>query len=92
MNFLVNHLRSAPALLLRVLVRGYQLFISPVLGANCSFDPTCSAYAHEAIGRFGAVRGSFLALKRVSRCHPWGGFGHDPVPERSPQKRIMNDV
>ncbi|MEQ8246523.1 MAG: membrane protein insertion efficiency factor YidD [Alphaproteobacteria bacterium] len=92
MNRIADLLRSVPAVLLRALVRGYQLFISPVLGANCRFDPTCSAYAHEAIGRFGAVRGTFLALKRVSRCHPWGGFGHDPVPERAPPKRIMHDV
>jgi len=76
-----------PAIVLAATIRGYQLFVSPVLGANCRFDPTCSAYAQESIKRFGALRGSFLAVKRISRCHPWGGFGHDPVPERAPHNR-----
>jgi uncharacterized protein len=72
---------------LTAIIGGYQLFVSPVLGANCRFDPTCSAYAQESIKRFGAVRGSLLAVKRISRCHPWGGFGHDPVPERTSHNR-----
>ena len=76
-----------PAIVLAATIRGYQLFVSPVLGANCRFDPTCSAYAQESIKRFGALRGSFLAVKRISRCHPGGGFGHDTVPERAPHKR-----
>ncbi len=76
-----------PALLLTMLIRGYQLFVSPVLGSNCRFDPTCSAYAQESVKRFGATRGTWLALKRIARCHPWGGYGHDPVPERAPQNR-----
>lgn len=67
---------------LRGLIRGYQWTISPWLGANCRFDPTCSRYAETAITRFGAWRGSYLALRRVLRCHPWGGRGYDPVPER----------
>lgn len=63
------------------LIRLYQLTISPWLGPRCRFEPTCSAYAREAIERFGPWRGGWLALKRILRCHPWGGSGYDPVPE-----------
>ena len=63
------------------LVRGYQLLISPLLGNNCRFHPTCSAYMIEANKRFGAVRGTWLGLKRLSRCHPWHEGGIDPVPD-----------
>lgn len=66
---------------LRGLIRGYQLFISPVLPTNCRYTPTCSAYAGEAIARHGALGGSWLAIRRILRCHPWGGWGYDPVPE-----------
>ena len=65
---------------LKLLIRGYQLFVSPVLGANCRYAPSCSQYAVEAIDSHGAVRGSWLAVKRIGRCHPWGGSGYDPVP------------
>jgi putative membrane protein insertion efficiency factor len=70
--------------LLRGLIRGYQLLLSPFLGANCRFQPTCSAYADEAVRLHGSLRGGWLALKRIGRCHPWGGSGYDPVP--SPDK------
>jgi len=63
-------------------IRAYQLTISPWLGANCRFDPTCSCYADTAIARFGPWHGGYLALRRLLRCHPWGGQGYDPVPER----------
>jgi len=63
-----------------VLIRAYQLLISPMLGANCRFSPTCSQYGLEAIQRYGPFKGGWMALKRISRCHPWGGHGHDPVP------------
>lgn len=66
---------------LRVLIRGYQLFVSPVLPASCRYAPSCSHYALEAIGRFGPARGGWLALRRIARCHPWGGQGADPVPD-----------
>jgi putative membrane protein insertion efficiency factor len=59
----------------------YRWFLSPFLGRNCRFHPTCSAYALEAIETHGIARGYVLALKRVGRCHPWGGAGYDPVPE-----------
>lgn len=67
--------------LLRGLVRLYQLLISPVLPASCRFHPSCSAYAMEALARHGPVTGSWLAVKRVCRCHPWNDGGFDPVPE-----------
>jgi putative membrane protein insertion efficiency factor len=63
------------------LIRVYQLTLSPWLGRDCRYMPTCSAYAAEAIRRFGPRRGAWLALKRVGRCHPWGGAGYDPVPD-----------
>lgn len=63
------------------LIRFYQIAISPLLGPRCRYIPTCSQYALEAIRYHGPWRGSFLAAKRVCRCHPWGGYGYDPVPK-----------
>lgn len=65
------------------LVRLYQAGISPLLPATCRFTPTCSNYALGAIERFGALKGSWLALRRILRCHPFGGRGYDPVPPAS---------
>ena len=62
------------------LVRVYQLFLSPLFPASCRYTPTCSAYAVEAIERYGVVRGAWLAAKRIARCHPFRPGGHDPVP------------
>ena len=62
------------------ILRGYQLAISPMLGQNCRFYPSCSQYAIEALRTHGAARGSWLAARRVCRCHPWNDGGHDPVP------------
>ena len=67
------------------LIRCYQWLLSPVLGSNCRFHPTCSEYAAQAITAHGAVRGTWLALRRIGRCHPWGGYGFDPVPETPPR-------
>jgi hypothetical protein len=61
-------------------VRAYQLVLSPLLPPSCRFTPSCSAYAHEALTRHGAVRGSWLAARRLARCHPWNPGGYDPVP------------
>lgn len=66
---------------LRGLVWIYSKAISPLLGVNCRFQPTCSAYADEALRRYGIGRGGWLALRRIGRCHPWGGSGYDPVPQ-----------
>jgi putative membrane protein insertion efficiency factor len=63
------------------LIRAYQLTLSPWLGRQCRYTPTCSVYAAEAIRRFGPLRGAWLALKRLGRCHPWGAAGYDPVPD-----------
>lgn len=62
------------------MVRFYRRFVSPALPPACRFTPTCSAYAEEALRRYGAARGSWLALRRLLRCHPFGGSGYDPVP------------
>ena len=66
---------------LRGLIRGYQLLVSPMLGHSCRHLPTCSEYTAEAIARHGSMRGGWLGLRRVLRCHPWGTSGYDPVPE-----------
>jgi uncharacterized protein len=71
------------ARLLDILVVVYQWTLRPVLGANCRYLPSCSDYAREALRTHGAFAGSALAAKRICRCHPWGGFGFDPVPPRS---------
>jgi len=69
-----------------LIVRLYQLTISPLLGANCRYSPTCSAYAIEAIQVHGPFRGGWLGLKRIASCHPWGGHGYDPVPKANQKK------
>ena len=76
------------AKLLCLPIRFYQLCISPILGKNCRFHPTCSQYAIEALTTHGAVKGLLLAVWRILRCNPWGGQGYDPVP---PKGRWRND-
>ncbi|MFW6191125.1 MAG: membrane protein insertion efficiency factor YidD [Thiohalospira sp.] len=68
--------------ILVLVVRLYRYLVSPLLGPRCRFHPTCSCYAEEAVRRFGAVRGGWLAVRRLVRCHPWHPGGVDPVPER----------
>mgnify|MGYP000844613480 CR=1 FL=1 len=63
-----------------IIIRFYQTFISPLLGANCRYSPTCSQYGKEAILKYGPFKGGYLAIRRILRCNPWGGHGHDPVP------------
>ena len=67
-----------PGMILIGLVRLYKLCISPWLGSNCRFTPTCSTYMIEAIRKYGAIRGTFRGLRRISRCHPWNKGGYDP--------------
>ncbi len=65
------------------IIRFYQATISPLLGANCRYMPTCSAYAIEAIRLHGPFKGGWLGIKRIGSCHPWGGHGYDPVPKKN---------
>lgn len=74
---LLKKILSWPFLLL---IRFYQYVISPMIGPKCRYTPTCSMYAHEAITKHGPLKGLWLAIKRISKCHPWGGHGYDPVP------------
>ena len=75
-----SYLRKLFARVLLTPVYIYRYFISPLLGVNCRFTPTCSAYTIEATEKYGALRGGWLAVKRIVRCNPFGGSGHDPVP------------
>ena len=63
-----------------LLIRFYQICISPLIPPRCRYVPTCSQYAIEAVQKYGAAKGGYLAAKRICRCHPFGGSGHDPVP------------
>lgn len=68
--------------ILMIIIRGYQLFLSPVLGSHCRYAPSCSHYTHQSIAQYGAVIGFWMGLKRILRCHPWAEGGYDPVPEK----------
>ncbi|WP_374167000.1 membrane protein insertion efficiency factor YidD [Arcticibacter sp. MXS-1] len=77
---LVKAVKWVMGLIFVTLIRLYQYLLSPLLGASCRYTPTCSQYGLEAIRKYGPYKGGWLTLKRLSRCHPWGGHGHDPVP------------
>ena len=68
---------------LLALVWLYRILVSPWLGNNCRYEPTCSKFALEALREHGAFRGTWLAARRIGRCHPWGGSGYDPVPDKT---------
>lgn len=77
---------STPQKLIISIIKGYQRLLSPLLGSNCRFQPTCSSYAIEAINRFGVLKGCWLAAKRILRCHPLNAGGDDPVPTQKKEK------
>ncbi len=70
-------------LFIKIPVRLYQIFLSPLLGKNCRYQPTCSHYMLQAVDEWGIFKGTLLGLRRISRCHPWGGSGDDPVPKKN---------
>tara|TARA_B100001996_G_scaffold151168_1_gene115053 strand:+ start:443 stop:673 length:231 start_codon:yes stop_codon:yes gene_type:complete len=65
-----------------VIIKFYQTLISPLLGSNCRFQPTCSEYCMDSLQRWGLFKGLYLSIKRIMKCHPWGGKGYDPVPRK----------
>ena len=76
---MLNKIVTFPLILL---LRGYQLIVSPMLGANCRYMPTCSEYAMESFKTYGLIKGSFLTIKRIGKCHPFGDHGYDPIPTK----------
>lgn len=80
---------SGPQRVALALIRAYQLLLSPVFAGSCRFVPSCSHYAADAVRRFGVIRGTWLAVRRLSRCHPLGGHGLDPVPEPSVRQTTL---
>ncbi len=75
----IKQLLSLPVF---ILVKLYQYIISPIFPASCRYTPTCSNYMLDALKEWGVIKGTFLGLKRILSCHPWGGHGHDPVPKK----------
>ena len=65
------------------IIKAYQVILSPILGNNCRFFPTCSEYAIESLKAYGLIKGVFLTVKRIGKCHPWGSHGYDPLPSKS---------
>ena len=80
---MINKIITHPII---VIIKFYQFFISPILGQNCRYLPTCSEYSIQSIKKFGIFKGTFLSLKRISKCHPWGNHGYDPVPNDAREK------
>jgi len=87
---MIKSLGKLLALPMLGLVWFYRLAISPWLGNNCRYDPSCSEYTMDALRIHGAFHGSWLAAKRIGRCHPWGGSGYDPVPEKQ-EDRVSDE-
>ena len=80
---MVNKLILYPLI---IIIKFYQFFISPILGQNCRYLPTCSEYTLKSLQQFGFIKGLKLSLKRISKCHPWGSHGYDPVPGKLEKK------
>ena len=84
MNKVELKTKNPISLLLILLVKIYQWILSPIIPNSCRHDPTCSVYTTQAIQEWGPIKGLWLGLKRISKCHPWGSHGHDPVPKKNP--------
>ena len=80
MKKVLSFIIKLPANILILLIKIYQYTLSPFIGRNCRYTPTCSNYGIEAIRKYGAIKGGWLTIKRVASCNPWGGSGYDPVP------------
>ncbi len=76
----MKKIAQLPAEFMILLIRIYQVTLSPFIGRNCRYTPTCSNYGIEAIKKYGAIKGGWLTIKRILSCNPWGGSGYDPVP------------
>ena len=81
---MVNRIIIFPIILF---IKFYQLFLSPIIGQNCRYLPTCSEYTLECLKQFGLIKGIFLSFKRISKCHPWGDHGYDPIPDNLKEKQ-----
>ena len=81
---MINRILTFPII---ILIKFYQLFISPIIGQNCRYLPTCSKYTIECLQQFGLIRGIVLSVKRITKCHPWGGHGYDPIPNNIEKKQ-----
>jgi uncharacterized protein len=84
---IINFITKLIKLFFIALIKVYQYAISPYLPASCRYTPTCSHYGVEAIQKHGPIKGGWLTLKRFASCHPWGGSGYDPVPEKTNKKK-----
>ncbi len=76
----LSYFKACIVFILIIPIKIYQHVISPMLGASCRYTPTCSTYSIQALKKHGPIKGSYLAIKRILSCNPWGGHGHDPVP------------
>jgi len=81
---MINRIAILPLI---IIIRFYQLFISPIIGQNCRYLPTCSEYTVACLMQFGIIKGTFLSIKRISKCHPLGDHGYDPIPENVEKKQ-----
>ncbi|MBC7888781.1 MAG: membrane protein insertion efficiency factor YidD [Ferruginibacter sp.] len=88
---MLKQIGSLLSLPLIALIKLYQLIISPWLGNQCRYTPTCSQYGIEALQKHGPLKGLWLTIKRIARCNPWGGHGHDPVPP-APEGELFDDT